>query len=566
MSHQSLETHVASDEISGAPLELHAASPTFQGWEEEANYREPELKAHGGNPLIEALPSILDEREAARRLRNPIPYDPSERELPSHLRLQQLRVCTQFFVPLGRHIELEQRISATLRVGYLGRNPRTRGYLARMHILAEAAARSLPVPPIVDYQATGEGGSIIGVSGGGKTRSLERVLRLTPQVIQHAEYRGRPFTHRQLVWLKIACPFDGSIRGLCTRFFMHVDAVLGTRYEQQYDRLGRSAEQLMPAMARVAGLHSMGVFCIDEIQHLSEAASGGAKRMMNFFVELVNTLGIPIILVGTHKARSIVAGQFRSARRSCGLGGMSWPRLEEGSEDWQRFLKRLWTYQYLRRPADLTPEVSRALYYETQGVPDFVVKLFILAQMRAIAAKQEQLTTALIVSAAKDFLVLARPLLKALRENKASDLERYEDLEPPDLMAHFDGAQTAFDRERTAAALTSLDTEEGAISSSSADLLSQPTPAAHLASATPAAPITSNLALGGEPIIAPASLPPPAAPVRRRGRPKRIGPRPEPTSNSLRAIVLASPNISRYDALRTAGLVFSIEAYLSPAA
>ena len=46
---------------------------------------------------------------------------------------------------------------------------------------------------------------------------------------------------------------------------MHVDAVLGTRYEQQYDRLGRSAEQLMPAMARVAGLHSMGVFCIDEI-------------------------------------------------------------------------------------------------------------------------------------------------------------------------------------------------------------------------------------------------------------------------------------------------------------
>ena len=110
--------------------------------------------------------------------------------------------------------------------------------------------------------------------------------------------------------------------------------------------------------------------------------------MMNFFVELVNTLGIPIILIGTHKARAIVAGQFRSARRSCGLGGMSWPRLEEDSEDWQRFLKRLWTYQYLRHPADLTPELSRALYYETQGVPDFVGQaLFVLAQMRAIAVK-----------------------------------------------------------------------------------------------------------------------------------------------------------------------------------
>lgn len=319
MSDQSSNAPAAPAEVTDGPSELRVASPAFRGWEEEAKYREPELAAHRDNPLIEALPPILDEREAARLLRNPIPYNPAERELPSHLRLQQLRVCTQFFAPLGRHIELEQRISATLRVGYLGRNPQTPGYLARIHFLADAAARGLPPPVTVDYQATGEGGSIIGVSGGGKTRSLERVLRLTPQVIQHAEYRGKPFTHRQLVWLKIACPSDGSIRGLCTRFFMHVDAVLGTRYEQQYDRLGRSAEQLMPAMARVAGLHSIGVFCIDEIQHLSEAASGGAERMMNFFVELVNTLGVPIILIGTYKASSIVAGQFRSARRSCGL-------------------------------------------------------------------------------------------------------------------------------------------------------------------------------------------------------------------------------------------------------
>ena len=176
MSHQSLNAHVIPNEPPDALLELHAASPTFQGWEEEANYREPLLNAHRGNPLIEALPPILDEREAARRLRNPIPYDLSERELPSHLRLQQLRVCTQFFVPLGRHIELEQRISATLRVGYLGRNPRTPGYLARMHILAEAAARSLPVPPIVDYQATGEGGGEASSASvaAAKTRSLER--------------------------------------------------------------------------------------------------------------------------------------------------------------------------------------------------------------------------------------------------------------------------------------------------------------------------------------------------------------------------------------------------------
>ncbi len=38
--------------------------------------------------------------------------------------------------------------------------------------------------------------------------------------------------------------------------------------------------------------------------------------MLNFFVTLVNTIGLPVILVGTPKARDIFEKDFRSARRS----------------------------------------------------------------------------------------------------------------------------------------------------------------------------------------------------------------------------------------------------------
>ena len=36
---------------------------------------------------------------------------------------------------------------------------------------------------------------------------------------------------------------------------------------------------------------------IDEIQHLSMAKSGGSEKMLNFFVNLVNNVGVPVILV-----------------------------------------------------------------------------------------------------------------------------------------------------------------------------------------------------------------------------------------------------------------------------
>lgn len=47
-------------------------------------------------------------------------------------------------------------------------------------------------------------------------------------------------------------------------------------------------------MSQLANAHALGLLAIDEIQHLSRSKSGGSQEMLNFFVTMVNTIGVPL--------------------------------------------------------------------------------------------------------------------------------------------------------------------------------------------------------------------------------------------------------------------------------
>ncbi|MEK5749981.1 ATP-binding protein, partial [Acinetobacter nosocomialis] len=80
--------------------------------------------------------------------------------------------------------------------------------------------------------------SLIGCSGSGKSTTLHRILNLYPQVIYHEKYN-----FMQLVYLKIDCPHDGSLKNLCLHFFKAIDVALGTDFERKValKRLGIEA-------------------------------------------------------------------------------------------------------------------------------------------------------------------------------------------------------------------------------------------------------------------------------------------------------------------------------------
>jgi hypothetical protein len=215
-----------------------------------------------------------------------------------------------------------------------------------------------------------------------------------------------------------------------------MDGLLDTRYYRYHARNGRATtDEMLPAMARVSAIHSLGVLVLDEIQHLSEARSGGAARMLNFFVHLVNTIGMPVVLVGTPKAQAVLRGEFRQARRGAGQGDLVWNRMEPGAV-WDLFVEALWRYQFTRQATALTAELSQALHDETQGITDLAVKIYMLAQIRAMTTGRERVTAALIQSVAADSLRLAQPMLQALRSGDRMKLAQFEDIQPLDIETH----------------------------------------------------------------------------------------------------------------------------------
>ena len=297
--------------------------------------------------------------------------------------------------------------------------------------LAEGAAaiRENSFNAMSNANSTAFGFTVIGISGVGKTTAIEKVLSLYPQTIQHTQYNNVPMFLTQLVWAKLDCPFDGSLKGLCTEFFTYVDSILGTSYAKMFSVYRMSVNQVMPVIAQVARAHCLGLLVIDEIQHLDQAKSGGRDMMLNFFVTLVNKVGVPVVLIGTPKAKPILESEFRQARRSSGQGALFWDRMQNDIS-WEVMLRAMWKYQWTRKHTELTKELKNTLYDESQGIIDIAVKLYAMAQMKVIADKTEVITAKDIKEVAAVKYQPVQRMLDALRSGDTRKLAQYEDITP----------------------------------------------------------------------------------------------------------------------------------------
>jgi hypothetical protein len=317
----------------------------------DAIYVTPEVAEWADNPLLAALPRALTEIQAAARLAQEPKYDKSLRSQPDHIRRLLLHNTMKFlFIPLDTHLDIHQRLQCAIRIGYTDRNPVDADYVSQLESsLDEFDQYATRQEATVDGSATTASGfHILGLSGGGKSRTILRCLHLLPQVINHSRFRDRDLTCKQLVWLKLDCPFDGNPKGLCIQFFNTVDAILGTTYSEDYAGTRRITDAMLSDVARVAGNQYLGILVVDEIQRLSLAKSGGADKMLNFFVQLVSTIGVPVVLVGTYKGMSVLSGEFSQMRRGTGQGDMIWDRMENDAQ-WRYFVESLWHYQYVRK-------------------------------------------------------------------------------------------------------------------------------------------------------------------------------------------------------------------------
>lgn len=394
-----------------------------------AEYSPQIISEYSGNPYLEALPPILSPQKVAKQLTEYPSYNKEERKLENYYRIHFVRRLFQVFQPLPYHIELESRISTTIRQGYLARNP-----------LKQQYARNLQEGYSViqsgdwlngykgNFRSSNLGFSIIGVSGIGKSTALNQILKYIPQVILHKEYHGIKFTGYQITYLKLDCPMDGSIKGLCIDFFIKIDNLIGTQYYRKFGTSRRSTDSMIATMSQVCQHLGIGLLLIDEIQNLSLAKSGGGEKMLNFFVSLNNNIGVPLIMVGTPKALEVLQRDFRLARRGDGgQGSIFWERLKE-DKNWELFINGIWSFQWTKKQTTLTDEIKNIIYVESQGIVDIAVKLYAMSQIYAINNGKEEITPAVIRKVAQENLRLVKPMLESLRTGNIRNLARYDDI------------------------------------------------------------------------------------------------------------------------------------------
>lgn len=161
---------------------------------EQADYKKQVIFDYEGNPLIEALPAIMSKDEFSSAVTYYPPYKDEERFLGSEYRLHCVMRLLKYFQPMGKHIDLEQRISRVLRYGYLARNPLLPEYKARLRELKKMLLAEFSNQKEVeelkhrvnDADTPTSGFTVIGVSGVGKTTALKKIIQLYSQVILHS--------------------------------------------------------------------------------------------------------------------------------------------------------------------------------------------------------------------------------------------------------------------------------------------------------------------------------------------------------------------------------------------
>ncbi|WP_434296064.1 ATP-binding protein [Clostridium sporogenes] len=385
----------------------------------EAKYTNQKISIYKDNPYIEALPDIIDNPEKLAELLSRYPYfDNSDLDLPPLYRVQLVRNIESYYKPLSMHFNIEQVISRMIRFGYLHRNSYKKGERVissdQKYFIEESILSTSPEL------------SIIGMSGIGKTSLLKAILSTYPKVILHTNYKGDKTIRYQITWLMVETPSDGTPKGLCLNLLSQIDEIFG---ENMYYRKGlaKRVAELPEYVRTVVTQHAVGLIVFDELQNLRGLGTKKEEQLLNFFVELSNTISVPIVLVGTLKALPLFNSEFRNARRICGEGNIIWNRISKDNE-WLAFVQGLFKYQWTKKHVKLNDELMDLLYDKSQGITDIVVKIFIFSQYRAILTGVEKITKGIIKSVAKDYLRPIQPMLDALKRGNEEELSKYEDV------------------------------------------------------------------------------------------------------------------------------------------
>ncbi|MFV8638089.1 ATP-binding protein [Ralstonia pseudosolanacearum] len=391
-----------------------------------ANYRRTGVQRFDGNPFIEALPKI--ERSKLDFLtqlaHSPPAPTAATRRGNEIVRAMELATLNDIVYPFPEYQRAGLALTTIMRETYVARNPLATHDKQRRHALAARDEADVLLP--ADWKSSAKGHLILSVSGMGKTTFVQAFLLRYPTVIKHTQYQGTPLRCHQIPYLVVRVPHDGTLKSLCMQFFHEVDSLLGTDYSRQA-RGVRLIAPMVQLMSQVATAVSLGVLVVDEVQNLRSSRGMNAELMLNLFSEIIERLGISLLVLATPAVQRVVEGSVRNARKLVSAGQTVISPMSSTDPQWEDFCDTYWQYSYVKKKGRLDKPIRDAWYRASAGNTAFAALAFFLAQRNEIGGREIVDVAAFERVAAIDMGFL-QPAIAALRSGDPDRLCAFDDL------------------------------------------------------------------------------------------------------------------------------------------
>ncbi|NRF27447.1 ATP-binding protein [Vibrio coralliilyticus] len=361
---------------------------------ETAVYQDAILPEHRGNPLIEALPTKQTWESVMEVFSNYPEYSEEIADHPDPLvRDEYLNRIEEIRQPLTDYEACFRAVERAIKKGYSAKNPLSPTTAQYLHYLVDE--RPDIEPRTGFFQPKGDGLTLIGESGVGKTSMVEQVLSYFPNVIEHELYQGQPLeVRKQVVWIKVDCPSNSSVRDLCEEILSTLDLTLDREKTKPARTIGALVRQLEQCMKS----SFIGMLVIDEMQNLKFKRTGGENNLLRFLHRLMNKLGVPLFFVANPPFDQSLVKELKAARRAESGYHHTMSVLARDSASWNAFVYQLWQYQWTNVYTELTEELNDALHALSVGNIDMASRTYREAQRLVIGTDDERITPATLVS------------------------------------------------------------------------------------------------------------------------------------------------------------------------
>ena len=324
--------------------------------------------------ILKLIPPMLTGAELHKALAVSPEYDPAIRQASAAERLVVLNSLYEVYYPLS----MSSTIYSKMYLSMIRSLQKKTGKLAVQQRNANHFGKGQSYFGICNSDSY----TLTGASGVGKSTAIARALDLCQgnSVITLKS----PYC-KILPVLVVQCPWDSSIKGLFLSILKAIDEALDTTYYPNAAKT-RVTTDLLIGMVSNALLNGVGLLVVDEIQNVVNSRNGTA--LIGSLIQLINSSGVSICMVGTPECIPFFEQDYKLARRSLGIHIGEIPF----DADFAGFCATLCQYQYVSGDMVLTDGIIQWLYDHSGGVTANVVSLIHDAQEIAILDGSETVT------------------------------------------------------------------------------------------------------------------------------------------------------------------------------